>query len=317
MNQHEIRNKHLLNKKPPEANEKEWQSFLNDMESASDLKFLDYPIQLDLELNSGCNMSCPFCVHGYENIKNKNVDINKYIKILEEAYNLGSRSLKLNYINEPMIRKDLEDFVRKAKDIGFLNIYMATNGTMLTKKRRADLLSCGITKVFISIDAISSDTYSKQRLSGRYNQVVENVTSLIRERNNLGQEFPLVRVSFLKNKINIHEAEEFEKYWTGKADLIAFQTMNDVPDHQTGITILNELPEKGCDFPFKQLVVDSDGDILPCCKMSGKKLALGNIENMSLKDAWFSDSMQHLKKIHNEGSFGSHEICSSCLKCGD
>ena len=311
---HEFINGGLLSKRPPDINRVDWDLFIKEMAAANNYEELDHPLQIDIELNSGCNMACPFCRHGYEKIENKNMEIQDYYKIVSEAVKIGTKSLKLNYINEPMLRKDLEDCIKYAKEAGILNVYLVTNGTLLTAKRRKRILESGLTKLFISIDASTAQIYNKQRLDGRFNLVVNNVLSLIKERNESGMEFPIVRVSFLKNQINIHESEEFEIFWKDKADIIAFQKMDEVPDIKTNLTIKNvSASEDGCQFPFKQMVIDSDGDILPCCKMFGKKLVLGNIKDNTLEEAWNSEKMKELHLIHSNGEWINSEICRNCI----
>lgn len=313
-NTHQFVHGDLLKACPPDVNVDDWNLFIEEMDRANDLEIQDHPVQLDLELNSGCNMKCPFCIHGYEEIKNKNVDLDKYKTLIDEAVELGARSLKLNYINEPLMRRDLEDVVRYARSVGMLNIYLVTNGTLLIESRRQKLIDSGITKIFISIDAATPETYDKQRLDGRFNKVVANVCDLVKERNAQGKSFPLVRVSFLKNQLNIHEADEFEEFWKDKVDLIAFQKMNEVPEQETGLVLNSEsLPDKGCSFPFKQLVVDAEGDILPCCTLFGKKLTLGNIDSMNLEEAWNSDNMKQLQKEHTTDLWKENPICRACL----
>lgn len=311
----DIKHKELLNLCPPEINPKEWKDFRDTFKKAANFTELDHPIQLDIELNGGCNMKCPFCIHGYGNkIPNLNMKVDDYHRIIDEAVEIGVKSLKLNYINEPMLRKDLEVCIKYAKDKGILNVYMVTNGTCLTKKRRESLLASGITKVFISLDATTSETYNKQRLGGQFNKVVNNINKFVELRNSKGMQFPLVRVSFLKNSLNIHEAEEFKEIWEEKVDIINFQTMNEVPDRETGL-LIEKTPyvEKGCTFPFKQLVVDHLGYIQPCCKLDGKKLQLGNIKTMSLKEAWNSKKIKHLRKIHSTDEWRNHPVCYKCM----
>ena len=311
---HQIYNQHLLSACPPDVDLTEWTEFRTMMAQASNLEELDHPLQIDVELNAGCNMACPFCIHGYEKIANNKLDRKKFEKVLKEAVSIGVKAVKFNYINEPMLRKDLEEIIRWTRDQGIINIYMVTNGTLLTPKRRESLMQSGLTKLFVSLDAVTAETYNKQRLSGQFNKVVANVLAFIKERNELGQQLPLVRVSFLKNKINIHEEAEFTEFWTGKADLIAFQKMNEVPDKDTGLTIADvDMPTKGCDFPFKQLVIDDDGEILPCCKLAGKKLPLGHIDTMTLQQAWKSPKMQHLRLIHSSDDWQKHTICRNCM----
>jgi len=314
---HKFHNQHLLSACPPDVDKKEWDDFRSMMASASDLQEHSHPLQIDVELNAGCNMACPFCIHGYQKIENNLLDRKKFEKILKEAVSIGVKSVKFNYINEPMLRKDLEEIIRWTRDQGIINIYMVTNGTLLTPRRRQSLMQSGLTKLFVSLDAVTEETYNKQRLSGQFNKVVANVLAFLKERNELGQQFPLVRVSFLRNQINKHEEKAFQEFWQDRADLIAFQKMNEIPDRKTSLTIADvEMPDKGCDLPFKQLVIDDDGEILPCCKLAGKKLAIGNIETMTLQEAWDSSKIKHLRRIHSTKEWQNHDICRNCM-CND
>tara|TARA_R110002020_G_scaffold275440_1_gene490639 strand:+ start:90 stop:1082 length:993 start_codon:yes stop_codon:yes gene_type:complete len=312
---HQIENRSLLEECPVGIDSHEWDDFRKNYCKGESFEFLENPVQLDVELNGSCNMECPFCLHGYEKRPHSPMAVDRYKQLIDEAITFGIRGLKLNYINEPMLRKDLEQCIRYAKSAGMLNIYLSTNGSLLNPKRRLSMIESGITKVFISIDAATAETYNQQRLSGRFNQVVENVLKFIEERNQKGLRYPLVRVSFLRNKLNIHEEDDFVTFWQGKADMIGLQKMNELPDQDSGILLdaSKGSESKGCTFPFKQLVIDYEGDILPCCKMGGKKLALGNIKDMSLRGAWESDEMESLKKSHAENRWHENPVCRRCL----
>lgn len=312
---HEFKNYDALWQCPPEVAPELWNQFAAEMKQADNMEVLDFPVQIDVELNAGCNMRCPFCTHGYEKIENTKMDLKHYFRMVDEAVANGAKSLKLNYINEPMLRTDLEDCIKYAKNAGIINIYMATNGSLLSESRRKKLIHSGITKIFVSIDAITPETYAKQRLDGKYyEKIVQNVVNLVEERNALGLEFPKVRVSFLKNALNQGEEKAFEDFWQDKVDVIAFQKMNEVPDRDTGLMVETESEQQGCQFPFKQLVVANDGSILPCCKLYGRKLSLGNIADTTLKQAWDSPKMKNLREIHKSGEWRNHEICRACIQ---
>jgi len=315
---HDIQNRNLLEECPVGIDSHQWELFRTNYQRAGRFQQLESPVQLDIELNGGCNMKCPFCLHGYENRPNTLMPIERYKRLIDEAVAFGVRGLKLNYINEPMLRKDLEQCISYAKSAGMLNVYMVTNGTLLNDKRRDSMLNCGITKVFISVDAATSETYDKQRLSGKFNLVVKNILDFVEERNRRGLTYPLVRVSFVRNALNIHEEEDFRKFWKDKVDIIAFQMMTELPDLNSGLTIKKQVNEtKGCTFPFKQLVVDYEGDILPCCKMGGKKLLLGNIDSMTLQEAWSSDKMRDLQLMHKNNRWHENPVCDRCISGPD
>lgn len=312
----DIVGKELLNATPPDVDREAWAEFRAEFSRRDRLESSSFPIQIDVELNGGCNMRCPFCIHGYEKIPNVELSAESFKRIVEEAVSLGTKSLKLNYINEPLMRRDLEECVSLARNAGILNVYVVTNGSLLTEKRSESLLGCGLTKLFVSIDAATSDTYDSQRLNGKYEAVVRNVRRFIEMRNDRGLSFPLVRVSFLKNALNQHEEQAFLEQWQDVADIVAFQTMNEIPGKETGIVIKGDTPESGCSFPFKQLVIDHQGNIQPCCKLAGKQLIVGNIESMSLKDAWNHPENEELRRIHRNGEWKTHPICGPCMMPG-
>ena len=313
---HDIKNRNLLEECPPNININHWREFRDSYKKANNFNKLNYPTQIDIELNGGCNMKCPFCTHGH--VKNKIPNIlmpfETFKKIIDEAVSLGTRGLKLNYINEPMLRKDLEQFIQYAKKAGILNVYFVTNGTLLVPKRWDSIFDSGLTKIFVSIDATTEEIYNKQRLSGQFIKIKNNILSFIEERNRRNLKWPLVRVSFLRNQINQHQEQDFFNFWKDKVDFIAFQKMNELPDLNTGLTLKEEpQQDKRCSFPFKQLVIDHQGDILPCCKLGGKKLALGNIKNITLKQAWNSKSMKELQEMHRYNRWEQNPICERCI----
>lgn len=309
----DIVGRELLNAAPPDVDAEAWTAFRSEFAKRERLESASFPIQIDVELNGGCNMRCPFCIHGYDKIPNVELSRESFERILSEAVRLGAKSLKLNYINEPLMRRDLEECISLARAAGFLNVFVVTNGTLLTEKRSESLLGSGLTKLFVSIDAATPETYDKQRLSGKYDLVVRNVKRFIEMRNDKGLSFPLVRVSFLKNALNISEAEDFRRQWSGIADIITFQTMNEVPGEDTGIALDAPEPQQGCQFPFKQLVVDHLGNIQPCCKLAGKDLVVGTIDDMTLAEAWNHPKFVELRRMHAANEWKGHPVCGPCM----
>ncbi len=311
----DIRNKDALYRIPPDTDPVAWDDYISTQHEAERFTSTpSTPLQIDVELNGSCNMACPFCIHSTGSPRAKqNLTFDQYAKLIDEAAKNGTRSLKLNYINEPLLRSDLEDAIKYAKDAGIVNVYFVTNGSLLTAKRRKSLLASGLTKLFVSIDAATPETYNKQRRNGAYETIVSNVKAFVAERDALQQSFPVVRVSFLKNQLNIHEADKFAEQWHDLVDVITFQTMNEVPGMDTGLTLEQHDDLKPCSFPNKQLVIDSDGDILPCCKLYGKDLAIGNIESMTLQQAWDSPAMQSLRDAHQSEEWQSIPTCKKCM----
>lgn len=307
-----ILNRDLMEACPPGVDPAKWQKFRQTYNDASKLIINDHPAQLDVELNSSCNLSCKFCIHGVRRIKKHELGFDLFSQVMEQAREFGITSLKLNYMNEPLLLPELENYIRYARSQGMINVFLSTNGILLTDERARSLIDSGLTKLFVSIDAINARTYMLQRGSPKYNQVVHNTLNFIEVRNELQKKYPLVRVNFLRNKLNENEESEFIEYWSGKADMVIIQEMYETIDQVSNIFIPQDGRNFRCSFPFKQLVVNHQGDILPCCTMHGLKMVIGNVRSMTLYDAWNSPRMKSLRKLHLTGCYDLNPVCKYC-----
>jgi radical SAM protein with 4Fe4S-binding SPASM domain len=72
-----------------------------------------------------------------------------------------------------------------------------------------------------------------------------------------------------------------------------------------------------CYLPFYKLVIDYNGDILLCCNdWFRKHKGFGNINTTSLKDIWFSEEFEDVRKKLKVGE-RSGPACSTCSIRGD
>jgi len=306
-------NRDRMEQVPPGIDAKLWNGFREKYNNASLLFENESPAQLDIELNSNCNMACSFCIHSIEENRNTGIEYEKYTKIIDEAISLNIRSLKLNYMNEPLLVRDLEKFIDYALKAGMVNVFMSSNGLLLTERRAKSLIESGITKLFVSLDATTADVYLKLRNNSKFDQIVKNILKFLEIRNEMGLEYPLLRVNFLKTNTNAHQEQDFIDFWENKADIVIIQEMNELIDQKTDLFIEKEVKEFHCSFPFKQLVVNADGHILPCCTMHGIKLKLGNISTMTLEEAWNSKKAKYLRQLHKDGKYMDNKVCRYCI----
>jgi len=285
-----------------------WHSFREKYHNAARLgPATDFPLQIDFELNSTCQMKCGFCVHGHEKVKKQILPFETFCRVIDEGARFGLCSIKLNYINEPLLLPSLIMYINYARSRGVLNVYFATNGLLLTEKVSRNLIDAKVSKVMVSLDATTPETFKQMRGSDKLDVIVNNITRLIEMRGD--KDYPLVRVNFLKTKVNEHEAVAFLDQWTGVADMVGFQEQLNRPgtlDVQCDYTFK-------CAFPFKLVTVDSSGAILPCFTFSGREIPLGHIDDMTIHKAWNSFNMWELRSLHREGLGKTIPACNHCI----
>ena len=301
----------------------EWKKYRLNYDLASNLNLLSFPIQLDFELNASCNLKCPMCPISAESPKGKGkntwFDFDFFKELIDYSIKKGTRAIKLNYINEPLIRNDLIKFIEYAKEKGILDIYLSTNGILLKKKLSEELIKSGLTRIQVSIDAFTQDTYNKVRPGGNLEKIIENVNNFLELKKSLNVEVPLLRVNFVKTEFNEFELDEFIAYWKDKVDMIGIQEFIKPTKVNSQIKSKKTIKRKNfrCSFPFKQLVINNEKQVLPCCTFWGEELALQKVEKPEdLLDAWNSPKMKDLRNKHLEGRYQEIPQCKNCIDGG-
>ena len=90
---------------------------------------IDYPDKLSaIVFTVGCNFKCPYC-------HNPELVITKDCSLTEQSFVLDFLKTRINKLDavvisggEPCLQKDLKDFIKQVKEMGFL-VKLDTNGT--------------------------------------------------------------------------------------------------------------------------------------------------------------------------------------------
>lgn len=145
------------------------------------LTLLDYPGKTAcLIFTQGCNFRCPFC-HNRDllNEENNNEEIaeEEVIKYLEKRKGLIDGICISG--GEPLLQSDLEDFIIKVKEMGFL-VKLDTNGSSPSKLKRLidkkliDYVAMDIKNDFTKYDKTSGIEKIKTDNIKRSIQIIEN-----------------------------------------------------------------------------------------------------------------------------------------------
>ena len=309
----------------------------------------DFPLQLDFELNYSCNFSCPMCTWNAETTsrfgKDKWFPFEVWTELIDEAISKGLKSIRLNQINEPLIRQDIVKFVEYARSKGILDIYFSTNGSLLTEKISRGLIEAGLLRLQVSLDAATEETYNKIRIGGDYHKILANIDRFLEIRDELGSQLPTLRVNFVKTPENVHELDDFVEMWENKADFVGVQDLLGIVeafDKSKKETYDSNLEDFKCAQPFQHMTVRSNGHILPCCSFFGPDTPVAKLKHnvdgvemtgedgilvseetqerisklmiMSIEEAWNCEEMRFIRDIHTKGEYWKHPVCKRCVQ---
>ena len=307
----------------------------------------DFPLQIDFELNYSCNFTCPMCTWNEESTESKGrqtwFDFEVFKEVINDGVSKGLKSIRLNYINEPLIRKDIVKFISYAHKAGIIDSYFSTNGSLLSDELIRNLINSGLLRLQISLDAVTKNTYEKIRTGGNYDQVIKNVLRFLEIRKEMGSKLPTLRVNFVKTDVNKNELDDFIKFWENKVDSIGIQDLVGIMEgfgkktneevEQTKLT-----GDFRCAQPFQRVTLRYNGTILPCCTFYAAEMPIGqlkseintkfsDIDNIglldktikskliigSIQEIWQSKQMKFIRDIHKKGEFWKHPICKTCV----
>ena len=282
------------------------------------------PLHIDIELSTSCNFRCPMCPFGvpkearpatFSSVSGM-FPLALFRKVVDEGVPLGLRAVDVSYYNEPLLRKDLMDFIEYAAAGGVLDIMFSTNGQLLTAELSERLLDSPLTRMMVSLDAATEATYEQIRIGGDFKTVIGNIERVLRRKRERGQVLPVTRVSFVKTSLNEHELEQFIAHWKPLVDYLSIQELMEFDEMKLVLTPANRVTNMQfrCHQPWHRLTLRANGDALPCCTIWGQQLPVGNVARQSLAEIWMSPAMRQLRQLHREGRYAENPVCKQCAE---
>lgn len=279
----------------------------------------DFPKNMLLEVTNACNHSCVFCANSKMTRKKSLIDFNFACRILKEAYDLGTREVGFYSTGEPLINKDLEQYIKLAKDIGYEYVYITTNGALLMPERARSIVESGIDSIKFSINAGTKEKYLAIHGQDNFEEVYNNLKYLFEYRKEHELNFKIF-VSCILTKYTAVEKEMFVEKFNKISDDIVFLNCK----NQCGVMYeINNLLEVEntedspmstyCPLPFNKLHITCEGYITACCADFQNYLAVADLNNTKLIDAWNNEIFIQLRRRHIENTLEG-TLCFNCVE---
>ncbi|MEA5090920.1 radical SAM/SPASM domain-containing protein [Solidesulfovibrio sp.] len=271
-----------------------------------------FPVNLEFDLIDACTLKCPQCLRDPELIgeyaaylgKGSRLTLEDVRRLMDEGRAHGLPSVNIGGSGEPMLHPDFAVICGEIMRRDVLELRVISNGTLLTEQTARALIDHQVHFLSLSIDAATAATYGAVRGQARlFDKVVDNVLRFLALREAAGAEFPMLRVTFVRQRANLAETDAFVDFWRDKADLIDIQAHMDYRSQALHHDIV-------CWDPWKRLLVYADGHVAPCCGFPGIVLDMGDCRRTSLAEIWRGEPIARLRRSLSEGRFPA-----ACLKC--
>ena len=294
-------------------------------ENAEKLIVEKYPLHLDIAITNVCNLECTFCARTVRVDdgtwrKAQHMDLDLFKKIIDEATELGTYSLNMNLLNEPLTHPKLLEMIKYAKEKGIVDVFFHSHGGLLNEQKAKELLDSGLDRLLISIDSPYKEKYNKIRVLSDFDTVIENLRNFKKMRDERGQLNPVIRVSCIQfPDMQLEEIEDAKKLFLQFSDAIGFQQYVD-PRKEVGKDKKYADGYKSqfvCQQPFTRLSIIENGQVSPCCLDYDQDLVIGDLNKQSLKEIWESNEIKGIRNIMKKGEFYKIPACATCQRATD
>lgn len=114
-------------------------------------------------LTSTCNLRCVYCNPDAHHSEEARANPNDVLRAIRVGYRMGVRKVHFSG-GEPTLHRSLPEFLSAARDLGYAERAMTTNGLIFADRYRM-LVESGLTRVNISLDSL--DPVRNATLTGR------------------------------------------------------------------------------------------------------------------------------------------------------
>lgn len=290
------------------------------------------PLSITIEPTTACNLGCPECPSGLKQFTRAegNLKTDFYKKIIDEVQN-HAFYLNFYFQGEPYINPNFLEMVAYAHS---KKIYTATstNAHFLTAQKAEETIKSGLSRLTISIDGTTQETYESYRKGGDLAKVLEGAKNIIEAKKTLKSKTPYVIFQFLVVKPNEHQIEDAKTLAANLGvDEIRFKTAQ-VYDYKHGNSLIPENEKYArykkqnngtyrlknkmlneCWRMWSSCVITWDGKIVPCCFDKDAKHQLGDLQTSTLKKVWQNADYVKFRTalLNNRAEI---DICQNCTE---
>ena len=301
---------------------------LNDFKRRKE-KPLSSPLYIKVEPTRICNLRCTGCIQSSEGYKTQpgiksQFKIEDFKKVVDALHNtlLG---ISFSYYGEPLLGKSLMKMVKYAHDKRVGTMFPTNFSVKISDVKAKEIVDSGLDMMMISLDGASKETYSKYRVGGNFDLILENVKKIHQAKISLKSKSPHLRWKFIVFDHNKHEIDYVKQNYKKlgfdslslEADMYSKKSKEKIRKNKYLKKIRNK--KLACFWVWFTLIIEYNGNVSPCCGIDDlvtlDTFDLGNVYETDVLDVWTGNNYQKLRKgfKKNESNQMLHSTCQTCI----
>lgn len=289
-------------------NRKEWDEFAKQQYVAQ------YPLLVDLELSSVCNLHCPFCYTISDEFKKKVntklMDFELFKKVIDE---IGDKvfAIRLSLRGEPTLHPHFLDCIKYAKEKRIKEVSTLTNGSRMTLDLYKKCVEAGLDWITWSFDGLYEE-YEKNRNPLKFDVSYGNLSDIQKYREENDIKKPVIKIQTVWPAIQKNPTEYYEKM-SKVSDLVAFNPLIDFT-HPTPFEEIQFEENFCCPQVYQRLVIGADGLAMMCANDEENLNVVGDANKETIYEIWHGEKLTKVRQTINEkDGFKKIEACRLCF----
>lgn len=268
-----------------------------------------FPLHVDFEVSSRCNLSCPMCFRRHFNNSQEFVDMDfqLFAKGVDECASNNLYSIRLSWRGESTSHPQLLEMIKYAKKAGIKEVSFLSNGSILNTDFNMKLIEAGLDYITISVDALR-ENYNRLRNPLDFDQMVKEISNLYELKEKYGNGFPKIKVQGIYEYIN-NDIEEYLFTFENITDNISVNVKHDYE-------LMNVEQEDNlyCPYLWQRITITAFGLIPLCISDWDLDIPIGNLRECTIKDVWRGKQMNSYRKLHLENRRLELKPCRKCIR---
>lgn len=264
-----------------------------------------FPLNVDIESSSRCNLKCEHCFRQYMDMHESDfMPMSLYRKIVDECAGYRLFTLKFSMRGEPTLHPEIVEMVDYAKKKGIKEVWVNTNGSLLTEKMAEGFIRAGLDCLTVSFDGLGK-IYESVRIPLKYEETLSKIKMFAEVRKKLKAQKPIFKVQSIWSAIKNSPAE-YLQIMGNIADKVSYnidfdyENIHFVPD-----------PDYICYRLWQRIAITSNGDVLKCPSDFEKEEILGNLKGKTIKRIWDTEQEKERQR-HIAGERLKSAVCRKC-----
>jgi len=275
----------------------------------------EYPLLVDIELASICNLKCPMCYTISDEFKRsvntKRMEFSLFKKIIDEiAFKVPS--IRLSFRGEATLNKHFVECIKYAKKNGIKEVSTLTHGFKLTIPFFEQITDAGIDWITISIDGVE-ETYNYIRKPLKFDDLLNKIKAIKKYKDNNNLKRPVIKVQGIWPAIKENPTKYYETF-APYVDQVAFNPLidylwNDIKDNKK----IPYIENFSCPQQYQRMTIGADGLVMKCANDEENKEVVGDANTETVYQIWHGKKLNKMREMHKlKKGFMNSEVCRRC-----